>query len=70
MSLIHTAAVNGENPFQYLTALQLHADAVAERPQDWLPWNYREALGWPATLTLATHTRAPLAAAPHQRPPN
>jgi hypothetical protein len=42
MSLIHTAEINGENPFHYLTALQRHA--VAVNPAVWLPWNYRDTL--------------------------
>lgn len=46
MSLIHTCELCGANPFDYLTQLQRHADAVAATPQHWLPWNYR------ATLTV------------------
>jgi len=52
MSLIYTALLHDENPFNYLTALQLNADAVAERPGDWLPWNYR------STLAAATESSA------------
>lgn len=44
MSLIQTARVNGENPFEYLTALQRNAAAVRERPAEWLPWTYRATL--------------------------
>ena len=44
MSLIHTCQLNKVNPFEYLTALQKHASAVAASPGDWLPWNYLEAL--------------------------
>lgn len=44
MSLIHTCELNGENPFEYLTALQERADHVAASPERWLPWNYRDAL--------------------------
>jgi transposase len=44
MTLIHTATLSGENPFHYLTVLQRHAKAVAERSRDWLPWNYRVTL--------------------------
>jgi transposase len=44
MSLIHTAELGGENPFDYLVALQRHADEVATSPGDWMPWNYRDAL--------------------------
>jgi len=40
MSLIYTAELNDVNPFDYLTALQLHAAAVAADPDAWLPWNY------------------------------
>jgi len=44
MSLIHTCELNGVNPFDYLTELQRHTDAVADNPAGWLPWNYREQL--------------------------
>lgn len=44
MTLIHTAILNGVNPFDYLTELQRNAKAVAESPDDWLPWNYRDTL--------------------------
>jgi transposase len=44
MSLIHTCSLVGANPFTYLTTLQECATAVAQAPQDWLPWNYQDAL--------------------------
>ena len=44
MSLIHTAELNGANPFDYLVALQVHAGEVRQNPGDWMPWNYRETL--------------------------
>ena len=44
MSLIYTCQLNQANPFDYLTQLQRHADAVAASPQLWMPWNYRDAL--------------------------
>ncbi len=44
MSLIHTCELCRANPFEYLTALQRHAAALAREPAAWLPWNYREAL--------------------------
>lgn len=40
MGLIHTAELNGVNPFAYLVALMRNADDVAKNPQAWLPWNY------------------------------
>ena len=49
MSLIHTCELNGANPFDYLTELERHAGEVAANPQDWMPWNYRQTLGVPAT---------------------
>ena len=42
MSLIHTCELNQVNPFDYLTQLQRHAEAVALAPDRWMPWNYRE----------------------------
>jgi hypothetical protein len=44
MSLIHTAELNGQNPFQYLMALLRNSEAVGQNPQQWLPWNYTETL--------------------------
>ncbi len=45
MSLIYTCQLNQANPFDYLTELQRHADAVANDPQFWMPWNYRDVPG-------------------------
>jgi transposase len=44
MSLIETAVANGENPLEYLTELLRHSRAVAEQPEDWLPWTFRDTL--------------------------
>ena len=44
MSLIHTAELARENPFEYLTALQQNADAVMASPAAWMPWSFRESL--------------------------
>jgi transposase len=44
MSLIHTAELCGTNAFDYLTELQKHAGELAQRPAEWMPWNYRDAL--------------------------
>ncbi len=44
MSLISTCQLNQVNPFDYLTQLQRHAEAVAPSPELWMPWNYRDAL--------------------------
>ena len=43
MSLIYTCQLNQANPFDYLTQLQRHAEAVAVSPQLWMPWNYHDA---------------------------
>jgi hypothetical protein len=44
MSLIHTCELNGVNPFDYLMALEHHAQAVAKAPSNWFPWNYRQTI--------------------------
>ena len=44
MSLIHTCELNGANPFDYLTALQRHAEELKRNPAAWMPWNYRDTL--------------------------
>ena len=44
MSLIHTCRLCDVNPFEYLQALQQHAQDVNGHAAQWLPWNYREQL--------------------------
>jgi hypothetical protein len=44
MSLIHTCQLCGANSFDYLIELQRHAQQLAAKPAEWLPWNYRETL--------------------------
>jgi len=44
MSLIHTCQLCGANSFDYLIELQRHAQELAVRPAEWMPWNYRETL--------------------------
>jgi transposase len=53
MSLIHTCQLSSVNSFQYLVELQRHAQQLALRPADWMPWNYRETLTRLATPTAA-----------------
>jgi transposase len=43
MSLIYTCQLNQANPFDYLTRLQRHGEALAANPERWMPWNYRDA---------------------------
>lgn len=44
MSLIHTCQLCGANSFDYLIQLQRHAQELAARPAEWMPWNYRDTL--------------------------
>jgi len=53
MSLIYTCELCGANPFDYLTALQQHADEVATDPAAWMPWNYRAAVAPETAAVLA-----------------
>jgi transposase len=43
-SLIHTCELVGANPFDYLTEIQRHAQELAAKPAEWMPWNYRQTL--------------------------
>jgi transposase len=43
-TLIHTAVLHDENPFDYLIALMANYQSVAAAPADWMPWNYRQTL--------------------------
>ncbi len=47
MSLIQTANMARENPFDYLVALQKYASSVAANPDKWLPWNFRQNIPSP-----------------------
>lgn len=51
MSLIHTAELNGADPFGYLVELLRHPREVAANPAAWMPWNYRAALASCAPAT-------------------
>jgi hypothetical protein len=42
MSLIHSCQLGTVNPFEYLQALQVHAQDVMATPALWMPWNYHE----------------------------
>lgn len=53
MSLIHTCQLNDVNPFEYLTELLRHADELPSHPQQWMPWNYREAIDPAGSTTHA-----------------
>jgi transposase len=44
MSLIHTCQLCGANSLDYLIEFQRHAQDLAARPAEWMPWNYREML--------------------------
>ena len=55
MSLIYTCQPCGANPFDYLTQLQRYAPQVADHPQNWMPWNYRQTIdGIAGTTPLET----------------
>ena len=59
MTIIHTTELHGGNAFDYLTELMRHAQAVAENPAAWLPWNYRETLARSAGDDAATDEESP-----------
>jgi hypothetical protein len=44
MSLILTAELAKEDPFDYLVTLLRHPRPVAQNPADYMPWNYRRSL--------------------------
>jgi transposase len=44
MAFIRTAELCDVNSLDYLTELQRHAAELANRPVEWMPWNYRETL--------------------------
>lgn len=40
MSLIHSAELNGVEPFEYLIELLKHPVEVRQNPAQWMPWSY------------------------------
>ena len=44
MSLIHTCQLCDANSFEYLIELQRHSRELGAKPDEWMPWNYRNAL--------------------------
>ena len=50
MSLIYTCQLCEANAFECLTELQHHGEALSRSPQQWMPWNYRDALKQAAAL--------------------
>jgi transposase len=44
MSLIHTSELNGANPFDYLVAISENSAEVKRHPEQWTPWNYKQAI--------------------------
>lgn len=42
MSLIHSAELNGVEPFEYLVELLKHPEEVEREPGRWMPWSYRQ----------------------------
>jgi transposase len=51
MSLIHTCELNAANSLDYLIELLRHAEELAAKPADWMPWNYRATLERSSTNT-------------------
>jgi len=51
MSLIRTCELSDADPFDYLTELLRHRDELKRAPQDWMPWNYRQAIDRSALAT-------------------
>jgi hypothetical protein len=53
MSLIYTCELNNVNAFDYLNQLHLHAAEVADYPERWMPWNYRDTMASLPDVELA-----------------
>jgi hypothetical protein len=53
-TVLATAVSNNVNVFEYLVHLQQNWFDVGRNPQNWLPWNYQDALSSPADEHEAT----------------
>jgi transposase len=51
MSLIHTAELSGEQPFEYLVAMLRNHEAAKVEPGAWMPWSFRATLAQLAAST-------------------
>ena len=47
MTLIHSAELNGVEPFEYLIELLKHPGEVERDQGKWMPWTYQPALNSP-----------------------
>jgi hypothetical protein len=45
-SFIHTSELSGVNSHDYLTALLNHSASVRTKPQEWMPWNYKDTISY------------------------
>ena len=54
--MIHTCELCGVSSCAYLVALDEHAEAIAESPELWLPWNYPAAIEAAAFSASASDT--------------
>lgn len=41
---LYSAAQNDINPYEYMSAVLTHKQAVMKNPQQWLPWNFQKTL--------------------------
>ena len=46
MSLIHSAELNGVEPFEFLVELLKQPEEVDREPERWMPWSYPEPAGY------------------------
>src|SRR3990167_8652536 len=58
-SLIYTCHLANQNPHQYLIALQVHQAKVLANPEQWLPWNYLDAIAQADVANYPAHARPP-----------
>jgi hypothetical protein len=44
MSIFHTCQLNKINPLHYMNTVCEHHAEVVDNPEQWLPWNYQQAV--------------------------
>jgi hypothetical protein len=44
MRLLHSADLNGAQPFDYLMTIQRNHALVGENPETWMPWDHLATL--------------------------
>jgi hypothetical protein len=69
MSLIHTCFLCAVDPFDYLTQLLRNHEQAAQRPAEWMPWNYQTSVASTGAAADGIPSKGPPPSAPARADP-